>query len=110
MGVYRGEQAETIYERFDDGTDDDRADLGVAKRIRVGAGDFYTLLPPKDDIHLVTTVSDSASVSIHLLANDAACVWRHQFDPDAGTVSAFRSGYSNARCPPDEEPRTATTA
>jgi predicted metal-dependent enzyme (double-stranded beta helix superfamily) len=102
IGVYRGEQAETIYERFDDGASDERADLGVAKQLNVKAGEFYTLLPPKDDIHLVTTVSDSASVSIHLLANDAACVWRHRFDPDEGTVSAFRSGYSNAPCPPDE--------
>ena len=73
----------------------------MAKQLHVRAGEFYALLPPKDDIHLVTTVSDSASVSIHLLANDAACVWRHQFDPEAGTVSGFRSGYSNAACPPE---------
>jgi 3-mercaptopropionate dioxygenase len=37
-------------------------------------------------------------VSIHLLANDTACVWRHRYDPDAGTVTAFRSGYSNVKC------------
>jgi predicted metal-dependent enzyme (double-stranded beta helix superfamily) len=102
VGVYRGEQSETIYERLDDGRDEGRADLRVEKQIRVKEGEFYTLLPPRDDIHLVTTVSDGASVSVHLLANDAACVWRHSFDPDQGTVSAFRSGYSNAACPPDE--------
>ena len=102
VGVYRGEQAETIYERLDDGSDEDRADLRTAKELHVKQGEFYTLLPPVDDIHYVTTVSDTASVSVHLLANDTACVWRHKFDPDEGTVAAFRSGYSNAPCPPEE--------
>ncbi len=102
VGVYRGEQAETIYDRLDDGEDEGRAELEVARKLRVRPGEFYTLIPPKDDIHLVTTVSDSPSVSIHLLANDAACVWRHSFEPKAGTVAAFRSGYSNAACPDEE--------
>jgi 3-mercaptopropionate dioxygenase len=64
----------------------------------VEAGQFYTLLPPTDDIHYVKTVSETPSISIHLLANDTACVWRHRYDPAAGTVAAFRSGYSNAPC------------
>ena len=102
VGVYRGEQAETIYRRLDEGRDEERADLEVAKELHVKEGEFYTLLPPTDDIHLVTTVSDTPSVSIHLLANDTACVWRHRFDPDAGTVASFRSGYSNAPCPDEE--------
>ena len=102
VGVYRGEQAETIYRRIDDGGDEGRADLQVAKELHVGAGEFYTLLPPRDDIHYVTTVSERASVSIHLLANDTACVWRHRYDPGAGTVAPFRSRYSNTPCPLEE--------
>jgi predicted metal-dependent enzyme (double-stranded beta helix superfamily) len=109
IGVYRGEQAETIYERVDDGSDETRADLTVSKELHVRQGEFYTLLPPTDDIHYVTTVSDTASVSIHLLANDTACVWRHRFDPDHGTVEAFRSGYSNAECPAEEVQTERTT-
>lgn len=31
--------------------------------------------------------------SIHLLANDAGCAWRHSYDPKTGVVSPFRSGY-----------------
>jgi predicted metal-dependent enzyme (double-stranded beta helix superfamily) len=61
-------------------------------------GEFYTLLPPLDDIHYVKTVSDTPSISIHLLANDTACVTRHRFDATSGVVTPFRSGYSNARC------------
>ncbi len=102
IGVYRGEQAETIYERMDDGVDEAHADLRVSKELHVKRGEFYALLPPTDDIHYVTTVSEGASVSIHLLANDTACVWRHKFEPEQGTVAAFRSGYSNAACPPEQ--------
>jgi 3-mercaptopropionate dioxygenase len=98
VGVYRGTQRDTTYERLDDGSNPGRVNLRVASQLIVTRGDFYALLPPKGDIHYVNTVSDSPSVSIHLLANDTACVWRHRFDPDAGTVTAFRSGYSNVKC------------
>jgi 3-mercaptopropionate dioxygenase len=101
IGVYRGRQDETVYRRLDDGRDEARAELEVAKRQTMETGQFYALLPPRDDIHFVKTVSDVPSISIHLLANDTACVWRHRFDPAAGTVKAFRSGYSNAPCPED---------
>jgi predicted metal-dependent enzyme (double-stranded beta helix superfamily) len=99
VGIYRGQQDETIYRRVDDGAEEGKAILEVQRRQRLGAGEFYTLLPPLDDIHYVETVSDTPSISIHLLANDTACVWRHRFHPEAGTVTAFRSGYSNAPCP-----------
>ena len=98
IGVYRGMQSETVYRRLDDGHDESKAQLEVARKQTVKHGEFYTLLPPLDDIHFVKTVSDEPSVSIHLLANDTACVTRHRFDAAAGTVTAFRSGYSNAKC------------
>ena len=99
IGVYRGRQHETVYRRLDDGRDEQRAQLEIAREQMVDAGQFYTLVPPTDDIHYVKTISDTPSVSIHLLANDTACVWRHRFDPATGSVAAFRSGYSNAPCP-----------
>jgi predicted metal-dependent enzyme (double-stranded beta helix superfamily) len=108
VGIYRGRQDETVYRRVDGGEELGPAVLEIERRQVLGPGDFYSLLPPKDDIHYVATVSDTPSISIHLLANDTACVWRHRFDPAAETVTAFRSGYSNAPCPPDE--RTAARA
>jgi predicted metal-dependent enzyme (double-stranded beta helix superfamily) len=101
VGIYRGRQDETVYRRLDDGRDPGRARLQIASRRTLGPGEFYTLLPPADDIHFVRTVSDTPSISIHLLANDTACVWRHRFDPASGVVTPFRSGYANAPCPPD---------
>ena len=61
-------------------------------------GDFYALLPPRDDIHRVRTTSENTSVSIHLLTNDTGCVWRHAYDAESGEVSPFRSGYVNVLC------------
>lgn len=101
VGIYRGRQDETVYRRLDDGSDPATAKLEVSKRQQLGPGEFYTLLPPADDIHYVTTISDTPSISIHLLANDTACVWRHRFEPVTGVVTPFRSGYANAPCPPD---------
>lgn len=101
VGIYRGRQDETVYRRLDDGRDPSRAQLEIAKQQELGRGEFYVLLPPADDIHYVRTISDTPSISIHLLANDTACVWRHRFDPANGVVTPFRSGYANAPCPPD---------
>jgi 3-mercaptopropionate dioxygenase len=98
IGVYRGVQDETVYRRLDDGRDESKAQLEIARRQTVKHGEFYTLLPPLDDIHYVKTVSDTPSISIHLLANDTACVTRHRFDATTGIVMPFRSGYSNAKC------------
>lgn len=63
---------------------------------------FYQL-PPDGDIHAVKTISDTASVSIHILGNDTGCIWRHQFIPETHSVKSFRSGYSNAPCKEEEE-------
>ena len=94
VGVYRGNQDEEFY-RPQDGR------LELTRQRPLEPGDFYALLPPRDDIHRVRTTSDHTSVSIHLLANDTGCVWRHQYDDRTGAASAFRSGYVNADCPAD---------
>ena len=103
VGLYRGEQAETVYQRTDDGAQDDHATLEIVRVNALRPGDFYTLLPPDGDIHAVRTTSAAASISIHLLANDTGCVLRHAFDPEHAQVRAFRSGYSNVACVEDAE-------
>jgi predicted metal-dependent enzyme (double-stranded beta helix superfamily) len=93
VGLYRGTQDEEVY-AASNGT------LRVAERRALVPGDFYALIPPRDDVHRVRTTSAEASVSIHLLTNDTGCVWRHTFDPETGESSPFRSGYVNAACEP----------
>ena len=104
VGLYDGEQQETVFARRDDnapigGTE--RLSTAVERTVR--RGEFYALLPPENDIHRVRTVSADASVSLHLLANDTGCVWRHSYDPETGAVSPFRSGYANRPCGAEED-------
>jgi len=44
--------------------------LESGRRRPLNPGDYYALLPPRDDVHRVRTTSVETSVSIHLLAND----------------------------------------
>ena len=81
--------------------------LRLVERRALAPGDFYELLPPRDDIHRVRTTSRESSVSIHLLTNDTGCVWRHTYDPGSGATHPFRSGYANAPCDPSDAPRKA---
>ena len=90
VGLYRGTQDEEIYA--------ERAARSARERRALEPGDFYALLPPRDDIHRVRTTSAETSVSIHLLTNDTGCVWRHTYDPDSGEARPFRSGYVNVDC------------
>jgi predicted metal-dependent enzyme (double-stranded beta helix superfamily) len=103
VGLYRGEQAEVMYARTDDGAVEGHADLVVAQRNQLKPGDLYELLPPDGDIHSVSTSGTVPSVSLHLLAADIGCILRHSFDPDQQAVRAFKSGWANAPCPESEE-------
>jgi predicted metal-dependent enzyme (double-stranded beta helix superfamily) len=93
VGLYRGSQDEEIFAH-------EHGELRLRERRALAPGDFYELLPPRDDIHRVRTTSAVASVSIHLLTNDTGCVWRHSYDVESGSVRPFRSGYANAPCDP----------
>jgi 3-mercaptopropionate dioxygenase len=91
VGLYRGAQDEEIYAAGNGA-------LELVERRSLGRGDFYVLIPPRDDIHRVRTTSAETSVSIHLLTNDTGCVWRHAYDPGSGDARPFRSGYVNVAC------------
>ncbi|MEA2246559.1 MAG: 3-mercaptopropionate dioxygenase, partial [Solirubrobacteraceae bacterium] len=96
VGLYRGAQDEEIY-------DDEGGGLQLRERRSLAEGDFYELIPPRDDIHRVRTTSPETSVSVHLLTNDTGCVWRHAFEPASGERSPFRSGYVNVACDEDAD-------
>jgi predicted metal-dependent enzyme (double-stranded beta helix superfamily) len=95
VGLYRGTQDEEIFAR-------EAGELRLTERRALVPGDFYALIPPRDDIHRVRTTSAETSVSIHLLTNDTGCVWRHAYDPDSGEERPFRSGYVNVPCEEDD--------
>jgi predicted metal-dependent enzyme (double-stranded beta helix superfamily) len=92
VGIYRGAQDEEFYRPVPG------VGLELGRRRPLNPGDYYPLLPPRDDVHRVRTTSSETSVSIHLLANDTGCVWRHTFDERTGDARPFRSGYVNVEC------------
>lgn len=98
VGLYRGLQEEDVFRRLDHGQLPGKAALELVERRRLAPGECYTLLPPDGDIHRVRTISASASISIHLLGNDLGCIVRHRFEPDAGVVVDFKSGWANVEC------------
>ncbi len=104
VGLYEGAQEECIY-RLAGPHHEGHGNLELATVRQLKVGDFYELIPPDNDIHSVRTTSAASSVSLHLLARDIGCTWRHAYDPEQGTVRPFRSGYTNANCE-DETPAT----
>ena len=101
IGLYQGTQQEQVFHVVDGDPDSGHAELALTRDVHVDTGEFFPLLPPKDDIHRVTTTSDEPSISIHLLGNDTGCVVRHAYEPETAKVKAFRSGYSNLPCEED---------
>jgi predicted metal-dependent enzyme (double-stranded beta helix superfamily) len=99
VGLYRGGQREEVYAARDEDIDRGVATLELKEERTLRPGEFYSLLPPDNDVHRVTTISDVPSISIHLLGNDVGCVVRHRFDLETSAVHAFRSGYGNVPCP-----------
>ena len=101
VGLYVGEQMEEVFAPVDDADDEAAAPgkLRLTATNHLRAGEFYELIPPRDDIHRVTTTSLGPSVSLHLLGNDTGCVWRHRYELETSTIQPFRSGYTNRACP-----------
>jgi 3-mercaptopropionate dioxygenase len=98
VGVYQGRQRERVYRRVDDGARPDFADLQQVDENTLTPGDITTLLPPEGDIHMIETISEEASISIHVLGNDIGCEQRHRYDVGHKTVHRFKSGYINTSC------------
>jgi predicted metal-dependent enzyme (double-stranded beta helix superfamily) len=103
VGLYRGRQDEEIYAQRNGA-------LELVERRALVPGDFYVLIPPRDDIHRVRTTSAETSVSIHLLTNDTGCVWRHAYDDATGEARPFRSGWVNVACEDDAAPQRTSDA
>lgn len=97
VGLCQGRQRETVYRRSQAGEPRGQATLAVVEELELAPGDCYDLLP-HNDIHQVLTTSAETSVSLHLLGNDNGCTWRNQYDPEASSVTDFRSGWLNAEC------------
>ena len=95
IGLAQGRQHEVQYRRIDDGRNADYAELQQSEVRDLDLGEITRLLPPVDDIHIITTLSDQPSISIHILGNDLGSVPRQLFYPDERRAETFVSGYDN---------------
>lgn len=87
IGVAGGRQRTGRYERVDDLSDPEHADLLLVSDEVLERGAVYPLLPP-NDIHRIETVGDTPSYSLHVLGVDLGRQKRNIFDVATGKVTA----------------------
>lgn len=107
VGVYQGQQKETVYSIKQ--VSDSQQPITLENTNFLYKGDVTVIMPPENDIHMIETISDIPSVSLHLLGNDIGCKERHTYNPKTGDVTSFRSGYVNAMCKSIRDDKTAQT-
>jgi predicted metal-dependent enzyme (double-stranded beta helix superfamily) len=93
VGVYEGEEKESIYKRTDDGSDPAKAKLELVSE-RVNEKGHVTTLG-KTGIHRISNTTNTPSLSIHMYGTDIGTQERHSYDPVSGQVTKFVSGYCN---------------
>jgi predicted metal-dependent enzyme (double-stranded beta helix superfamily) len=94
IGVLRGAEVSTGYERRADGS------LHAMPPERFVAGDVVAVSPQIGDIHAISNgIADASSISIHVYGANIGRVRRAVFDSDTGTPHDFISGYSNDTVP-----------
>jgi 3-mercaptopropionate dioxygenase len=100
IGVYSGEERETLYRRTDDKTNPKFAKLEMASE-QVNKKGHVTVLG-HTGIHKVDNISQSPAESIHVYGRDIGNAERHSYDPLTGEIGRFVSGYCNVLR--DDEP------
>lgn len=90
VGVLRGAELATRYERAADGS----LLAGQPEQLHAGMIDFVS--PSAGDVHKVeNAIGDRSSVSIHVYGANIARVRRHVYDPATGAATGFISGYAS---------------
>jgi len=96
MGLLQNSLEEVCYDRLDDGSRADFAELQQSRGTDVGRGSVAYLLPPYEEIHRIGNTSGQPTVSIHIYGRDLDEV--NVFDPMTGKVSPMRIKYYSPEC------------
>ncbi len=100
IGVYKGEERESLYRRLDDGSKPMFAKLEMASE-QINKKGHVTVLGSAG-IHRVDNVSKTPAWSIHVYGRDIGNTERHSYNPVTGEVGKFVSGYCNVLRDPDK--------
>jgi predicted metal-dependent enzyme (double-stranded beta helix superfamily) len=93
IGVYGGEERESLYRRTDDGSNPKIAKLEHVSE-KINKRGHVTVLGSAG-IHRVDNISKDPAWSIHVYGRDIGKAERHSYDPLTGEVGIFVSGYCN---------------
>lgn len=94
VGVLRGRERETEYEKQADGS------YRATGTSLLRQGETTAVSPRIGDVHEVANdLADQVSISIHVYGRNIGRVQRHVFDPDSGAAKPFVSGYASAVVP-----------
>lgn len=91
MGILDGSLEEVCYDRLDDGSRPEFAELEEVRGTDVGRGSVAYLLPPHEEIHRIGNTSEGQTISLHVYGRDLDEV--NVFDQATGVVSAMRIKY-----------------
>jgi predicted metal-dependent enzyme (double-stranded beta helix superfamily) len=86
IGLCGGKQLTTIYERMDDGSDPNTAELKLLEHRVRERGEVHALVAPRD-IHRRETIGDEPSYSLHVIGGNLTRSRRHIFDVETGRVT-----------------------
>lgn len=100
IGVYKGEERESLFRRLDDRSNPKFAKLELASE-NINKKGHVTVLG-SSGIHRVDNISNAPAISIHVYGRDIGNLERHSYDPMTGEVGRFVSGYCNVLRDPDE--------
>lgn len=94
IGMLRGRESETQYERCADGH------FHATETTFLSPGEVAELSPGVNDYHLVANaLEDRTSISIHVYGANIGGVARATYDPETGVEKSFISGYSSTETP-----------
>lgn len=92
VGIYKGQERETGFERVEASAREHRIRIRPDRSTTMMPGEVSLVLPP-NDIHTVENTGSGVAVSIHVYGADIGRHSRHAFDRDTGEVAEFVSGY-----------------
>ena len=96
MGIVANMLEEVCYDRLDDGSRADFAELEQSRGTDVGQGGVAYLLPPYEEIHRIGNTSDKPTISLHVYGRDLDEI--NVFDAHSGKVSPMRIKYYSPEC------------
>lgn len=96
MGLIQNSLEEVCYDRLDDGSRPEFAELEQSRGTDVGQGGVAYLLPPYEEIHRIGNTSNKPTISLHVYGRDLDEI--NVFDQVTGKVSPMRIKYYSPEC------------